>query len=192
VNQTFAQITISLDGFGAGVNDSPEHPLGEGGLELHRWLFEPTKTEVDTQVAGEMMQDAGAFVIGRRMADLGIPEWGANGAFGKPVFIVTRRPHPVVVKGPTRFTYVTEGLSSALEQARAAAGERGVCVAGGPTVIRQALAEGRLDSLRLSIAPFLLGRGVPLLPGLSTPVRFTPVRVLASPLATHINYKVER
>ena len=192
MSETFAQITISLDGFGAGANDSPDHPLGEGGLELHRWLFESTKSPVDTQFAAEMLQDTGAVVIGRRMADLGIPLWGANGAFGKPVFIVTRRPHPVVVKGPTTFTYVTDGLEAALAQARAAAGAQNICVAGGPTVIRQALAEGALDSLRLSIAPFLLGRGVPLFRDLPTPLRFTPVQVLASPLATHINYKVER
>lgn len=192
MSPTFAQLTISLDGFGAGIDDGPEHPLGVGGLALHRWILDPAKSEVDVQVAAEMMADAGAFVIGRRMADIGIPIWGENGAFGKPVFVVTRRPHPVVVKGPTTFTFVTAGLPAALAEARTAAAGRGVCIGGGPTVIRQALAEGLVDALRLSIAPVLLHRGTPLFAGLSTPLRMAPVRVLASPFATHINYQIER
>lgn len=188
----FAQLTISLDGFGAGVNDGAEHPLGEGGLELHRWILDPTKTDTDRDVAGAMMRDAGAFVIGRRMADIGIPIWGPDGAFGKPVFIVTNRPHQVVVKGPTTFTYVTAGLQAALDQARNAASGGGVCVAGGPTLVRTALAAGSLDSLRLSIAPTLLHRGVPLFKELATPVRLSPAQVRESPLATHITYEVHR
>ena len=188
----FAQITMSLDGFSTGPNDGADHPLGEGGLALHRWILDPAKSDVDRQVAAEMMEDAGAFVIGRRMADIGIPIWGDAGAFGKPVFVVTRRPHPVVVKGPTTFTFVTDGLSAALDQARAAAAGHGVCIAGGPTVIRQALVEGQVDTLRLSLAPVLLQRGTSLFRALSAPVGLAPVRVLASPFATHINYQIER
>ena len=192
MSATFAQLTISLDGFGAGVDDGADHPLGVGGLDLHRWILDPGKTEVDRQVAAEMMTDAGVFVIGRRMADIGIPIWGDEGAFGRPVFVVTHRPHPVVVKGPTTFTFVTDGLIAALDQARAAAGNGGVCFAGGPTLIRQALAAGVIDTLRLSIAPLLLRRGVPLFNGGMAPGRYTPDRVSASPFATHIHYRIDR
>ena len=145
----FAQITMSLDGFTTGPNDGPDHPLGEGGLPLHRWILDAAKTPVDTQVAGEMMADAGAFLIGRRMADIGIPLWGADGAFGTPCFIVTHRPAPTLVKGPTTFTYRTDGLAAALAAARVAAEGRQVGLAGGADLVRQALERGLLDELRL-------------------------------------------
>ena len=192
MNGVFAQITMSLDGFTAGPNDGPDHPLGEGGLALHRWILDPDKTPVDAQVGAEMMADAGAFVIGRRMADIGIPLWGADGAFGKPCFIVTHRPAPTLVKGPTTFTYHTGGLESAIAAARAAANGRGICIAGGADVVRQALALGLLDELRLDLAPILLGRGQALFQGLTLPGTLAPTRVLASPLATHLTYQFRR
>ena len=99
----FAQITMSLDGYTTGPNDGADHPLGEGGLALHRWILDPEKTAQDSAVGAAMMADAGAFVMGRRMADIGIPLWGGDGAFGKPCFIVTHRPAPPLVKGPTTF-----------------------------------------------------------------------------------------
>ena len=192
MNGVFAQITLSLDGFTAGPNDGPDHPLGEGGLALHRWILDPDKTTVDAQVGAEMMADAGAFVIGRRMADIGIPLWGADGAFGKPCIIVTHRPAPTLERGPTTFTYHTGGLESAIATARAAANGRGVCIAGGADVVRQALTLGLLDELRLDLAPILLGRGQALFRGLTLPGALAPTRVLASPLATHLTYQFRR
>ena len=186
----FAQITMSLDGFTTGPNDGPDHPLGEGGLALHRWILDTAKTPVDAQVAGEMMADAGAFLIGRRMADIGIPLWGADGAFGKPCFIVTHRPAPPLVKGPTTFTYLTGGIEAAIASAREAAKGRSACIAGGADLIRQALGRGLLDELRLSIAPILLGGGRPLFHGLTIAGTLTPARVCKSPLATHITYRI--
>ena len=185
----FAQITMSLDGFCTGPNDGPDHPLGEGGLVLHRWILDQEKTAVDTEVGAAMMADAGAFVLGRRMADIGIPLWGADGAFGKPCFIVTHRPAPTLVKGPTTFSYVT-GLDAALSAARPAANGRRICIAGGADLVRQALTHGLLDELRLAVAPILLGNGRPLFHGLTCPGTLTPTRVLASPLATHITYHI--
>lgn len=186
----FAQVTVSLDGFTTGSNDGADHPLGEGGLRLHRWILDPEKTAADAQVSAEMMADAGAFVIGRRMAEIGLPLWGPDGAFGKPCFIVTHRPAPPLVRGPTTFSYVTGGVESAVAAARAAAGDRKVCVAGGADVIRQALALGLLEELRLSIAPVLLGSGRSLWQGLGLPGSLTPTRVIASPFATHITYRL--
>lgn len=186
----FAQITMSLDGFTTGPDDGAAHPLGAGGLALHRWILDDAKTPLDAQVGAEMMTDAGAFVIGRRMADIGIPLWGADGAFGKPCFIVTHRPAPALVKGPTTFTYLTGGVEAALASARTAAHGRGVCFVGGAEVVRQALALGVLDELRLDIAPILLGGGRPLFQGLKIKGTLTPTRVLESPLATHITYRI--
>ena len=185
----FAQITMSLDGYTTGPNDGAEHPLGEGGMALHRWILDDAKTKLDEQVGAEMMTDAGAFVIGRRMADIGIPLWGDDGAFGKPCFVVTHRPAPPLVKGPTTFTY-TSGLPAAIAAARTAANGRGVCVVGGADLVRQALTLGLLDELRLDIAPILLGRGNALFQGLQVKGSLTPTRVLESPLATHITYRL--
>lgn len=189
MSEVFAQITMSLDGFTAGPNDGPDHPLGEGGLALHRWILDPARTALDAQASAAMMADAGAFVIGRRMADIGIPLWGADGAFGKPCFIVTHRPAPPLTKGPTTFAYLP-GLDAAISGARSSAHGRPVCLAGGADLIRQALALGVLDELRLSIAPILLGGGRPLFQGLAIRETLTPTRVLASPLATHITYRI--
>lgn len=186
----FAQITMSLDGYTAGPNDGPDHPLGEGGLALHRWILDPARTPIDTQVGAELLADAGAFVMGRRMADIGIPLWGADGAFGKPCIIVTHRPAPPLVKGPTTFTYCTEGVAAALTPARAAAQGWPVGLVGGADLIRQALERGLLDELRLSLAPILLGKGRPLFQGLTIAGTLTPTRVLESPLATHITYRI--
>lgn len=185
----FAQITMSLDGYTTGPNDGAEHPLGEGGMALHRWILDDAKTKLDEQVGAEMMTDAGAFVIGRRMADIGIPLWGDDGAFGKPCFVVTHRPAPPLVKGPTTFTY-TSGLPAAIAAARTAASGRGVCVVGGADLVRQALTLGLLDELRLDIAPILLGRGNALFQGLQVKGSLTPTRALESPLATHITYRI--
>lgn len=189
MSSLFAQITMSLDGFTTGPNDGPDHPLGEGGMALHRWILDDRKTKLDDQVGAEMMTDAGAFVIGRRMADIGIPLWGADGAFGKPCFIVTHRPAPPLVKGPTTFTY-TPGLEAGIAAARAAANGRGVCLVGGADLIRQALTLGLVDELRLDLAPILLGRGRSLFQGLRVKGSLTPTRVLESPLATHVTYRI--
>jgi dihydrofolate reductase len=190
MSRIFAQTTMSLDGFAAGPDDSPEHPLGIGGLALHGWMFADEPTAVDRQVATEMLAGTGAVVIGRRMADIGIPLWGPDGAFGKPTFIVTHRPAPQLVKGPTTFNYLTTGVEGALTAAVAAAGGKDVIIGGGASIIRQALSLGLVDELRLTIAPILLGRGRSLFHDLDFKGKLVPVRVLESPLATHLTYNV--
>ena len=192
MSKVFAQITMSLDGFVAGLHDSPENPLGDRGLELHRWILAPEsqKGVFDGQVATEMFANTGAMLLGRRMADVGIPNWGEDGAFGLPCFIVTHRPTPAVKKAKTTFTFVTDGIERALTLALAAAQGKDVCIVGGASLIRQSLTEGLVDELRLSIAPILLGTGVSLFDKLGTAARFLPVRSLESPLATHLTYKL--
>src|SRR6478735_5098075 len=118
MSRIFAQTTMSLDGFAAGPDDSPEHPLGVGGMALHDWMFQ-SPTQADRETAASLLATSGAVVIGRRMADLGIPLWGPNGAFGVPTFIVTHRPAPPVLKGPTTFTHITTGVEAAITAALA-------------------------------------------------------------------------
>lgn len=190
MSRIFAQLTISLDGFAAGPDDGPDHPLGKGGLDLHRWILSPERTAVDKEFGAGLMTDTGAVVIGRRMADIGIPIWGPDGAFGLPTYIVTHRAAPVLVKGPTTFSYVTTGVAAALLAAKNAAKGKNVAIAGGATVIREALTLGLVDELRLSIAPILLGRGRALFAELGFKGRFTPTQVLRSPMATHTTYQV--
>lgn len=190
MSRVFAQITISLDGFTAGPDDGPDHPLGVGGLDLHRWVLSPERTAVDKEAGAALMTNTGAVVIGRRMADIGIPIWGPDGAFGVPTFIVTHRPAPVLVKGPTTFTYVTDGVTAAIGSARKAAKGKDVAIAGGADVVRQALTLGLLDELRLSIAPILLGRGRSLFGDLGFTGVIMPTEVSHSPLATHVTYRV--
>jgi dihydrofolate reductase len=190
MSRIYAQSTISLDGFTTGPDDGPDEPMGVGGLELHRWMMSPENTPLDKEVGRAMLADAGAFIIGRRMADIGIPLWGEDGAFEKPCFIPTNRPAPTLVKGPTTFTYITGGFEAAIVAALAAANGKATCIAGGVEVIRQALTLGILDELRLTIAPILLGGGRPLFRDLDFGGTLVPVRVVESPLATHLTDKI--
>ncbi|WP_439384064.1 dihydrofolate reductase family protein [Amycolatopsis lexingtonensis] len=114
--KVIAEISVSADGIVAGPDTSTEHRLGKDGDLLHEWLFEGT--EADGEVAAKLFEGTGAFVLGRTMFDVGIGGWGDDGTFGKPVFVVTNRPHEPVVKGPTTFTFVTEGIESALARAK--------------------------------------------------------------------------
>jgi dihydrofolate reductase len=193
MSKVFAQITMSLDGYATGPNVSVDSPLGDGGERLHYWLFgdgslEPS--EADRQVASDMFSNTGAFIIGKTMFDVGIGMWGEDGTFRMPCFVITHHPHPLLSKGPTTFLFVTDGIESALRQAREAAGNKDVCILGGPNILQQYLTTDALDELRLDIAPVLLGRGTPLFRGGNNPpAEFERIRLLQSPLATHIIFR---
>ncbi len=205
------QISISLDGFVAGPNQSLENPLGEGGLRLHEWVF-PTASwrrqqgqeggveGADSDVAREVSQGVGAYIMGRKMFGGGPGDWdqnwkgwwGPNPPYHTPVFVLTHHPRePLPMQGGTTFTFVTDGIESALEQAQAAAGDQIVSIAGGASAVRQYLAAGKLDELYLHIAPVVLGAGERLLEGVGDPV-LEPVKVVASPAVTHIKYRIVR
>src|SRR6202035_1215593 len=161
------QVSISLDGFVAGPNQSLENPIGEGGLRLHEWVFptaswrrqegqEGGEDGPDSDVAEEVAQGIGAYVMGRHMFGGGSGPWdkdwkgwwGDNPPYHVPVFVLTHQPRePLTMLGGTTFNFVTDGIESALEQAHAAAGDRAVSIAGGASTIRQVLAAGRLDEL---------------------------------------------
>jgi dihydrofolate reductase len=197
-------ITMSLDGFVAGPNDGPDVPLGEGGERRHEWATrlaswrEPHglaggETNASTEVMEESLGSAGAIVLGKRMFD-NARGWGDNPPFHKPVFVLTHTPRETESKqGGTTFTFVTGGVASALEQARAAAGDKDVRIAGGANTAQQFLAAGLLDEIDLHVAPILLGGGLRLFGDLDRePVELEGTRVVEAPGVTHLRYRVLR
>ena len=190
-------ITVSSDGFAAGPNQSLEKPLGEGAEKLHRWMFEQP-AENAAQI--DAILDAGAYIMGRNMFgpirgdwhDDWTGWWGDEPPYHAPVFVLTHYPRePLTMAGGTTFTFVTDGVESAMEQARAAAGERSVAIAGGVSTVRQFLAAGLIDELRLHVSPVVLGAGEPLLEGFEE-VTLDQVSSVETELVTHVTYRVVR
>jgi dihydrofolate reductase len=189
-------ITISLDGFVAAPNVDIARPMGDGGMCLHNWLFGDgtiSATRIDREVADEVFAlTTGAFVIGRRMFDVGEGPWGEDGAFGKPCFVLTHRGKDKLVKGATTFSFVTDGIESALEQAKAAADGKNVFVMGGANIAQQYLKAGLVDEMRIHVAPVLLGAGTRLFDNINAQqIKLETTRVLESPLATHLNFRIK-
>jgi dihydrofolate reductase len=211
MSQVTCQISISLDGYVAGPDQSVEDPLGKGGERLHDWVirtegwrashgYEGGERSVDSEVAGKLMDGVGAHVMGRNMFGGGPGEWdeswrgwwGEDPPFHAPVYVLTHHPRePLEMEGGTTFHFVTDGLESALEQARAAAGDQDVAIAGGASVVNQALAAGALDELYLHVVPLVLGAGERLFEDVGD-VELAPVDVIASPAVTHIRYERKR
>ena len=186
------EMTVSLDGNVAGPGVSPEEPMGRGGEQLHDWMFEGRSSAEIEQFQSDLFRGIGAVIMGRRMADLGIGNWGEEPAYHAPVFVVTNRPAETIVKaGGTSFTFVTSGIDDALRQAREAAGTADVIVMGGAEIARQYLRAGAIEELRLHLAPVILGAGTRLFDdGPSPIVHLRPTEVASSPLATHLTYEV--
>ncbi|MGE3284478.1 MAG: dihydrofolate reductase family protein [Pseudonocardia sp.] len=206
-------ISISLDGYVAGPNQSEENPLGEGGERLHDWVVplatfrrahgEPGgEVNASTPVFEESIANIGAAVMGRNMfGPIGggpwgdekwTGWWGDNPPYHYPVFVLTHhRREPVEMAGGTTFHFVTDGIESALERAMAAAGGKDVMLWGGGQVAGQYLAAGLLDELELNVVPVLLGGGSRLLDGLGdTDVRLEQVRAVEAPGVTHLKYRI--
>lgn len=192
-------ISISLDGFAAGPNQSREHPLGERGELLHQWVFaEGGPHPIDADMAERILAGNGAYVMGRHMFGGGDGAWdeswrgwwGERPPYGAPVFVLTHHERePLVMEGGTTFVFVTGGLDEALARAREAAGDLDVSVAGGASTVQQVLAAGELDELHLHVAPVLLGAGERLFESVGD-VAFEPVEAVTSPAATHLRYRV--
>jgi dihydrofolate reductase len=191
-------MAMSLDGFAAGLNQSRENPFGEGvGDRLHRWMFE-APDENAAEIAA--VTAAGAYVMGRNMFSPGRGEWdldwkgwwGDDPPYHAPVFVLTHHPRePLTMEGGTTFTFVTDGIESALTQARAAAGEMDVAIAGGAQTVNEYLAAGLIDELRLHVAPVIIGAGERLLDGVGD-LTLEPLDVRGTPLVTHLRYRVVR
>jgi dihydrofolate reductase len=205
-------ISMSLDGFVAGPNRTMEEPLGEGGEDLHEWVVrlaswreahgrEGGTTGPDDDVLQESVDAAGAIVMGRRMFSGGEGPWeddpvaggwwGDDPPFRVPVFVLTHHPRETETKGDTTFTFVTDGIEAALDQARAAAGEKNVAVAGGASIAQQYVRAGLMDEIQVHVAPILLGDGVRLFGDSGgEQVKLEPTRVIDSPAVTHLRYRV--
>jgi dihydrofolate reductase len=203
-----AGFSLSLDGFGAGPTQSLEDPLGKGGEQLHDWIV-GTKTfkamigesggseDVNDRFAHRSMAGFGAFILGRNMFgpvrgewpdDQWKGWWGANPPYHAPTYVLTNHPRdPLVMEGGTTFIFVTDGIESALDQARAAAGNQDVKIGGGVSTVRQYLTAGLVDELHFAIAPILLGRGEAMFAGIDLPVLgYRVTEHVPTDLATHV------
>jgi dihydrofolate reductase len=205
------QISISLDGFVAGPNPSEEHPLGEGGEQLHEWVIalaawrkphgrEGGETNASTPVMEEALANVGATIMGRNMFGGGPGPWGEdpwNGWWGDdppfhtPVFVLTHHERePLELEGGTTFTFVTDGIESALEQAKQAAGGKDVALGGGADVAQQYLSAGLIDELQLNVVPVLLGEGTRLFDnGAGMGRSLEQVAAIEAPGVTHLQYR---
>ncbi len=206
-------ISISLDGFVAGPNQSEENPLGEGGEELHEWVFplaawrqshgyEGGEVNENTPVVEESLSNVGAEIMGR--GKFGPPAggpwgddpwpgwWGEDPPFHMPVFVLTHHAREPLTLSDTTFTFVTGGIESALQQARKAAGGKDVTVGGGAQVIDEYLAAGVVDELELHVVPLILGGGARLFDGVGPSLKLEQVRAIEAPGVTHLKYRVVR
>jgi dihydrofolate reductase len=212
MSNVFADITMSLDGYVAGPDPTLEEPLGRNGESLHEWAFASQswreshgrsggERNADSDVIDEIVGRSGADVMGRLMFSGGsgpwqddpkaLGWWGDEPPFHQPVFVVTHHVREPLVLGETTFTFVTGGVSSAVAAARDAAAGKDVHIAGGASVIQQAIAEGVLDELIVHVSPMLLGGGTRLFAeGTTAPVALT--RTVASDAVSHLFYAIRR
>ena len=205
------KISMSLDGFVAGPNQSVDNPLGVGGMRLHEWVFplaawramhgqEGGEVNASTPVVEESLANVGATIMGRNMfgGHPGVWDWkkpwngwwGANPPFHHPVFVLTHHARaPLTLEGGNTFTFVTEGIQSALQQAKRAAGDKDVSLAGGAKAAQQYLTAGLVDEMEISLAPTLLGAGERLFEGVGNDLRgLRLVRTVAAPGVTHLKF----
>lgn len=200
--------SVSLDGYGAGADQSVENPLGKGGEELHEWMFptrtfqnlygkEPGTTGTDDVYATRGFDNLGAWIMGRNMFgpirgdwpdDSWKGWWGGNPPYHVPVFVLTHHPRASIeMDGGTVFHFVTDGIEAALDRARAAAGGKDIRLGGGVETIRQYLKAGLIDELHLAFAPRLLGSGEHLLAGLDMPaLGYSVTETAATEKAMHV------
>lgn len=195
-------LTMSLDGFIAGPNDGPEHPLGEGGMRLFDWYSSGDTEyrlpgtemvfEVSPQSAGLLREThgrMGAFVTGRRTFDI-TNGWGGRPPLGVPTFVVTHTIPQEWVREGSPFTFVTDGVESAVEQAKAVAGDKDVAV-GAASIAQQCIRAGLLDEIHIDLVPVLLGDGVRLFDHLGTEhIELESTRVIEAPGITHLTFRV--
>src|SRR6185503_13871232 len=206
-----AHISISLDGYVAGPNQSQQQPLGEGGERLHDWVtrlkgwrelhhLEGGEENVSQTVLAEATANVGSEIMGRGKFgpatrgpwgdDPWRGWWGDAPPFHKPVFVLTHHEREPLTLSDTTFTFVTDGIESALEQARDAAGDKDVFIGGGADVINQYLAAGLVDELELHVAPILLGGGARLFDNVGPSLKLELLRTIEAPGVAHLKYRV--
>jgi dihydrofolate reductase len=207
-----AHISVSADCYVAGPNQSLEHPLGEGGERLHEWVvalkvwreqhgMEGGEVNASTAVVEESLANVGAEIMGRGKFGGGPGPWGADpwtGWWGEeppfhmPVFVLTHHEREPLTLADTTFTFVTDGIESALDQARAAAAGKDIHLGGGAAVINQYLAAGLADEVELNVVPLVLGGGARLFEGVGPDLKLEQVRAIEAPGVMHLKYRVAR
>jgi dihydrofolate reductase len=192
-------MSMSLDGYVAGANQTAEKPFGDGDVDrLHQWMFE--QPDLPENAAALERFKAGAHIMGRNMFGPIRGEWdgdwkgwwGDEPPFHAPVFVLTHHERePVVMEGGTTFHFVTDGIESALEQARAASADGSVAISGGAATVNQYLAAGLIDELRVHIVPVVLDQGERLFEGVGQ-LTLEPLEITSNELVTHQRYRVLR
>jgi dihydrofolate reductase len=186
-------ISMSLDGFIAGPKDDDKPDRELGALEiLHDWMFSgKTEQEAEEWLAA-YLKNAGAFIMGRRVFKFGVGLWGDNPAFHAPCFVLSHKAQETIVKqGGTSYTFVTDGIESALEKARAASGEKDIVLNGGAHAAQQYLKAGLLDEINLYLVHVLLGEGIPLFENIGTKhIELEKTSVMDDPGVTHLRFPV--
>jgi dihydrofolate reductase len=183
--------SMSLDGFMTAANQTAEEPLGEGGERLHEWAFHESGRDYLQGLVG----GAGAVICGRTTYEHSLPWWGTDGPTGAarlPLFVVTHEAPATSPEGGV-YTFVTDGIESALEQAQAVAGDKTVSVMGGATIGQQFIAAGLVDEIQIHLVPVLFGGGTRMFENLGEGhLQLDPLEVIDTPLATHVRYRVVR
>lgn len=211
MTKTKVLITTSLDGYVAGPNQSEDNPIGEGGMELHEWMFkleswrkthgeEGGETNPSSEIVAELESGFGAVIMGRNMFgpirdDWGDESWegwwGDEPPYRSPVYVLTHHERkPIEKEGGTTFHFVTDGIESALEQAREAAGDKDIQIAGGAQTVQQYLAAGLIDELTINVVPLILGGGERLLDNIGIDTRLEQLRAVEAPGVAHLKYRV--
>lgn len=202
MSKVVLDMSISLDGMGAGPSPSEEHRMGVGGDRLHEWMpyFEadqahtaevPEGSEVDARMVQALFATAqGAVVLGKRTFDLGLEPWGGT-PFPVPCFVLTHEARDDLVTTTGTFAFVTDGVERAVHRAQAAAGDKDVLVMGGPTAAQHALRAGLVDEIRLHMVPVLFGAGLRLFEHLGPEaIELERIELIVSPRATHLRFRV--
>ena len=213
MSKVTAHISISLDGYVAGPDQSRENPLGEGGEQLHEWVvalkawrephgMEGGEENISSRIVEEERANVGAEIMGRGM--FGPPGggtwgdnpwtgwWGDDPPFHKPVFVLTHHERGPLTLNDTTFTFVTDGIEAALAQARKAAGDKDVFIGGGASIINQYLAAGVVDELELHVVPIILGGGERLFQGVGPDLKLEQLWAVDAPGVAHLKYRVVR
>ena len=201
MSKVVLDMSMSLDGIGAGPNPSAADPMGAGGERRHEWhpfhdpdqvpaAGAPAASEVDAREVRELFAATGAVVLGKRTFDLGLESWGGT-PFPVPCFVRTHEARDDLVTATGTFAFVTDGIERALRRAQAAAGDKDVLVMGGPTVAQQAVRAGLVDELSVHLVPVLLGAGSRLFEHLAPEaIELERIALIASPRATHLRFRV--
>jgi len=186
------EMSMSLDGFVAGPNVDVQRPLGDGGERLHDWMFSGRTEQAAKALEDAAFEATGSVVMGRRTFDVGEGSWGDD-TFHVPCFVLTHEARQALAKGPATFTFVNDGIDSALEQARAAAGDKNVMVMGGADAARQFMKGGLLDELVIHLVPVLLGDGTRLFEHHGRArVELERSELIEAPGVTYLRFRVAR